>query len=250
MKKIKIIFLRRFYIYLAAFLIITLLSLVTFLYIYFYISPVNKFIDPESGIIVIDPGHGGIDGGTNKDGVLEKEINLDIGKKLKVLLDQKGYNVIMTREEDVSLDEKDNSSKSRHQRDLNARANVINNSNAQLFLSIHVNCNLKKPSTDGSIVFYSDRYEQNKLLALCIQRPLNNMKINKENRTVHNPVEAEYFVLEHSNIPGVIVETAFISNKKERQEITKDTFRQEIAEAIDVGVEQYLKESKKVLKQY
>jgi N-acetylmuramoyl-L-alanine amidase len=64
-------------------------------------------------------------------------------------LEQQGYKIIMTRDDDISLEKLDASGKSRHQRDLNARVNIINNSNAQLFISVHVNCNLKKPSTDG-----------------------------------------------------------------------------------------------------
>lgn len=63
----------------------------------------------------------------------------------------------MTHDDDISLDSLDNSSKSRHQRDLKARINIINNSNAQLFVSIHVNSNIKKPSTEGAIVFYNNK---------------------------------------------------------------------------------------------
>ena len=248
MGNVKIIFLKRKSVYLAVCIAIASFLVIISLFIHYEILSVNTFIDPQSGIIVIDPGHGGIDGGTNKEGVLEKEINLDIGKKLKLLLEQKGYTVIMTREEDISLDNFDNSGKNRHQRDLNARANIINTSTAQLFLSIHVNCNLKKPSTDGAIVFYSDKFEQNKLLAYFVQRALNNMEVNKKQRTVHNPVQAKYFVLNKTNIPGVIVETAFISNKAERQEMVKDTFKEEIAKAIVLGMEQYLNESNKVYK--
>ncbi len=80
-------------------------------------------------------------------------MNLDISRKLKSILEQKGHKIIMTRDEDVSLESLDNTKRSRHVRDLNARAQIINSSNAQLFLSIHVNCNIKKPSTDGAIVF-------------------------------------------------------------------------------------------------
>lgn len=60
------------------------------LFIKISLLPANTFADPRSGIIVIDPGHGGIDGGTNKDGILEKEINLDVGRKLRLFLEQKG----------------------------------------------------------------------------------------------------------------------------------------------------------------
>lgn len=216
------------------------------LFIKISLLPANTFADPRSGIIVIDPGHGGIDGGTNKDGILEKEINLDVGRKLRLFLEQKGYKVIMTRDEDISLEALDNSAKGRHQRDLNARVNIINNSNAQLFVSIHVNCNLKKPSTDGAIVFYNNKYEQNKSLAYSIQRALNNIVVNNRKRTVHNPVQAKYFVLGNADIPGVIVETAFISNNSERQELVKGTFRENTATAIVSGIEQYLHESTNV----
>jgi len=209
----------------------------------------NPFADPRSGIIVIDPGHGGIDGGTNKDGVLEKEANLAISKKLKRFLEAEGYKVVMTREEDISLDKLDTSGSSRHERDLKARVNIINSSNAQLFLSIHVNCNFRKPSTNGAIVFYSNKFQQNEKLAYCIQRSLNDMIINDKKRTVHDPQLGEYSLLVYSEVPGVIVETAFMSNTEERQLLTKDEFREQLALAIADGVECYLYETNIVFTQ-
>lgn len=246
MNKILVIFVTKKFAFIFTLIIIVLLIASLFLNFYFEMHPVNQFIDPNSGIIVIDPGHGGIDGGTNKEGVLEKEINLDISKKLKYFLQQKGFAVIMTRESDISLETLDNSSKSRHMRDLNARTNIINNSNAQLFLSIHVNCNFKKPSTDGAIVFYNERFEQSKALAFNIQRALNTMAVNGKKRTVHQPAKAKYFVLDNSNIPGVIIETAFMSNNTERHEMVKDAFKEEISKYIVQGIEDYLDESRRV----
>ncbi|EPR13552.1 N-acetylmuramoyl-L-alanine amidase family protein [Ruminiclostridium papyrosolvens] len=244
MKKFNVIFIKRKFLLFAAILIIAILTVPIILLI--EMSSSDTFTDPKSGVIVIDPGHGGIDGGTSRDGVLEKEINLDIAKKLQSILVKQGYKIIMTREEDVSLESLDNSQKSRHMRDLTARANIINNSNAQLFLSIHVNCNLKKPATNGAIVFFSKKYEQNKTLALCIQRQLNNMVVDGKKRSTHDPVQAKYYVLDYTDIPGVIVETGFISNEEEKQELVKDSFRQELAKSISKGVEQYLNESSKV----
>lgn len=207
----------------------------------------NPFADPRSGIIVIDPGHGGIDGGTNKDGVLEKEANLAISKKLKGFLESEGFKVIMTREEDISLDNLNTSSSSRHQRDLIARVNIINSSNAQLFLSIHVNCNFRKPNTDGAIVFYNSKFQQNEKLAYCIQRSLNNMLVNGKRRTVHDPQLGEFSLLKRSKVPGAIVETAFISNVEERQLLAKDEFREQLALAVADGVECYLYKTNIVL---
>lgn len=246
MRKFKIIVLRKkTIIILSAIFIFLLFSAISYIF-KISILPANTFSDPKTGIIVIDPGHGGIDGGTNTSGILEKDINLQIGKKLRPLLLQKGYKVIMTRDEDISLDSLDDSSKSRHLRDLKARVNIFNSSNAQLFISIHVNCNFKKPSTDGAIVFYNNKYEQSKSLASCIQGELNRIEINYKKRTVHKPVQAKYYILSNSNIPGVILETAFLSNKAERQELINETFQENTAKAIVSGIEQYLQESIKV----
>jgi N-acetylmuramoyl-L-alanine amidase len=79
-------------------------------------------------------------------------------------------------------------------------------------------------------------------LAYSIQRALNNIEINDRKRTVHNPAQAKYF----ANIPGVLVETAFISNKIERQEMIKETFRENTAKAVVSGIQQYLQESTNV----
>lgn len=243
MRKIKIFVIKRAYLYLMLSFAIALNIIVSSLFLIFLQrDSTNVFVDPKNGVIVIDPGHGGIDSGTAKQGILEKDINLDISKKLMNLLVQKGYTVILTREDDVSLENLVAPGKNRHVRDLNARVNIINKSNAQLFVSIHVNCNDKKTSTDGSIVFYNDKLEQNKDLAYSVQRALNNIIVNGKKRTTHDPVKAKYYVLKNSNIPGLLVETAFISNAEERKLLLKETFRQEIAEAIMLGIEQYLKD--------
>lgn len=246
MKKFKIIVVKKKNIYIAAFIAFVLLIALFSLFIHYVSLPVYTFADTQSRIIFIDPGHGGIDGGTNKDGILEKEVNLVIAKKLKALLEQKEYKVIMSREEDISLDDLNSSSKSRHKRDLNARVNIINNSKAQLFLSIHVNCNFKSPTTDGSIVFYNNKLSQNKAIAYSIQRALNSIVVNGKERTLHDPQQANFFVLRNSQVPGVLVEIAFISNEEEKKLLEEDEFREQLATAIADGVEGYLKEPSKV----
>jgi len=200
----------------------------------------NTFNSSYTRTIVIDPGHGGIDGGTSKDGVLEKDINLDIAKRLKVYLEQKGYKVILTRDMDKSLDSLSNDGGSRHLRDLKARANIINNSNAQLFLSIHGNCHAKNSNADGTIVLYNERFTQNKTLAYCVQRALNGIMIDGKKRTVHDPQNSpSFYLLNYSKIPGVIIETVFISNQKERELLGQDSFKDEIAKAIVDGIKNY-----------
>lgn len=188
--------------------------------------------------IVIDPGHGGIDGGAVKNNVIEKNINLDTSLKLKALLTQKVYNVVMTREADIALDEMGDGS-SRHMKDLNARINIINNSDAQLFLSIHTNCNAKRTATNGSIVFYNKRYEENSIIAYDLQRALNNMSMEGIVRAKHNPVAEKYYIIDHAKIPGALVEMGFLTNTLDRELLNQDDFRQLIAETITAGVEEY-----------
>lgn len=200
---------------------------------------VDNFNDPATGIVVIDAGHGGIDGGTGYEGFLEKEINLSIAKRVCSLLTAKGFTVIMTRDEDISMDSLWDGGGSRHQKDLNARARIINESRAQLFVSIHVNSNYKNPNADGSIVFYSNKYSQTKDLAYCIQRSMNSMLADGCKRTIHDPQTAGYFLLDNTKLPGVIVETAFISNKRERELLITDKFRDSMAQSLVNGIEKY-----------
>lgn len=199
-------------------------------------------VDLRKPLIVLDPGHGGIDGGANKDGFLEKDINLEITKRLENLLEEKGYKVVMTREKDISLDHLDQSSSSRHRRDLNARVQIINRSQPKFFLSIHVNCNFNKPNTSGSIVFYSEKYNESRLLATNIQEALNKVVVNGMNRRAHQPQESQFYILIHSNVPGVIIETAFLSNPEERRLLETDKFLDDLVMAIVLGVTDYLSE--------
>jgi len=208
----------------------------------------NVFVDPNSGIIVIDPGHGGIDGGTSWDRMLEKDINLDVSLKIKKYLEKEGYTVVMTRDSDISLENLSDVGGSRHARDLNARMHIINNGNAQLFLSIHVNSHLNNLEADGSIIFYNNNYLQNKTLAHSIQSSLNSMTVDGEKRTIHDPQIGNYFLLKHSKIPGVIVEIAFISNTAERNLLMHDKFKDEIAQSIIRGIKRYFYEQNSAVK--
>jgi N-acetylmuramoyl-L-alanine amidase len=130
---------------------------------------------------------------------------------------------------------------SRHSKDLNARVNIINKSNAKLFLSIHMNCQLKNAGADGSYVLYSDKLPQNKALSYCIQRALNNIVIDGQKRTIHDPQIADFYVLRNAKVPGAIVEAAFLTNDRERELLLRDDFRETISKSIVNGIEQFLK---------
>jgi len=191
-------------------------------------------------VVVVDAGHGGIDGGTNRGALLEKDITLKTAQKLKKLLEREGYAVIMTRNADVSLDGLNRSSRSRHKRDLNARVGIINGSGADLFISIHVNSLADDPSENGSIVFYGSRFPQSEILAQEIQNALNGIAADGC-RKQHRALKAGFFLLRFSEIPGVIVETGFITNKKDRELLMSDAFLNRLAEAVAAGTARYLR---------
>ncbi len=239
MKKInRFIFIKKRTLILAAVALILCAALV-FICVPFGFVPVGGEAQGNA-VIVIDPGHGGIDGGANRNDLLEKDINLDIAKKTCALLEAEQYRVLMTRQEDVSLDGLNNSSKSRHRRDLNARVDIINGSGADIFISIPVNCIPKSPSANGSVVFYNNKHAGSKELAYCIQRALNGIETPGMDRKKHDPKMADFFLLRNAAIPGVLVETAFISNETEKKLLTGDSFKSSLASAIAQGAAQYL----------
>jgi N-acetylmuramoyl-L-alanine amidase len=209
----------------------------------FFIGP-GAAAPPEPGnrVIVVDAGHGGVDGGTSRGALLEKNVTLNLALKLKTLLEHDGYIVVLTRDSDVSLDNLNKSSPSRHERDLIARTDIINTGSAQLFLSLHVNSIDGDPSENGSIVFYGGKFPQSRTLALYLQYELNAIAIDGAVRQQHTPLHGRYYLLGRTDIPGVIVETAFISNARERELLTTEEFLGQLAEAIAEGTERYLME--------
>lgn len=194
----------------------------------------------DNKIIVIDPGHGGIDGGTNIGNILEKDINLSISLKLKDLLSKKGATVIMTRDIDVSLDDHIIGNGSRHREDLEARVKIIDESKADIFISIHVN-HIKNVKKIGPIVFYDTNNQAQKYLAEHMQDYLNNILTYKKMGITlkHVATAADYYILRNSIIPGVIVEMGFISNETDRKLLLEEDHQNEIVEQITKGVIKY-----------
>ncbi|HLS53497.1 MAG TPA: N-acetylmuramoyl-L-alanine amidase [Tissierellaceae bacterium] len=191
-------------------------------------------------IIVVDPGHGGIDGGTHYGEILEKDINLAIGLKLRDQLIKKGAKVNMTRERDASLEDYI-SNGSRHSRDLKARVGIIDASKADIFVSIHVN-HIKNVNRMGPIVFYYEKSQKGKSLAEAIQKQLNKLsEYKKEGIEINRiPMTGDYYILKNTKVPGVIIETGFISNQIDRSLLQDEGHQEEIIELIIKGIIAYL----------
>lgn len=186
-------------------------------------------------IIVVDAGHGGIDPGANRPGVLEKDINLAIALHLKDSLNQYGAKVLLSRQSDVDLSsECDNESvKSRYHRDLMARVEMVEESDADLFISIHANA-VQNANRHGAEVFYYNKSEEGKELAKSIQNEL--CGVTKINRIAKN---ADFFVLRHNKIPAVLIEVGYITNINELQLLQTPEYQRKLAEAIVKGVYYY-----------
>ena len=190
--------------------------------------------------IMIDPGHGGTDSGVDKGHIIESEVALDISKKLKTYLEDKSFIVEMTRSTDISLYKLSSIAGTLQRRELDARTNIINESGAKIFVSIHVNSYPEYPNMSGSIVYYNPLMPQSKELSSCIQKQLNGINVVNFKRDTHNTQEADFYLLKSSNIPGVLVETAFMTNQNERKLLSQDDFRSQIAKAVADGTDNYL----------
>jgi len=198
----------------------------------------------DNKVIVIDPGHGGIDGGTNIGDILEKNINLEVGLKLKDMLSKKGATVIMTREIDESLDDRIVGNGSRHREDLNARVKTVNDSKADLFISIHVN-HIKNEKKIGPIVFYDVDSEEGKYLAEHMQEYLNDISTYKKHdiNVKHGATSGNFYILGNIAIPGIIIEMGFLSNEIDRMLLLEAEHQDEIVEQITKSIiEFFIKE--------
>lgn len=178
-------------------------------------------------LIVIDAGHGGIDPGSDSQGFLEKEINLEIALKLQEVLHENGYSVLMTREDDSSLSLRD-------------RSDFANEKEADLFISLHQNCYAQDASVQGIEVYYNnDKTTNDQQLAQIIQESLIN-ETGAKNRGIHS--DNGLVVTRETTMPAVLVETAFISNDHELDLITSDDYQNKVVQGIAIGIEEFLNE--------
>lgn len=197
---------------------------------------VHKATPKLSGkVIVVDAGHGGIDPGANRPGILEKDINLAVALELKKTLNQYGAKVILSRQTDVDLSgECDNEKvRGRYHRDLTARVEMAEESDADLFISIHSNA-VSNAKRHGAEVFYYAKSEAGKTLATSIQTELSNVT-----QAVRTAKSADYFVLRRNKIPAALVEVGYITNKEERLSLQNPEYQKKLAGAIAAGISNY-----------
>lgn len=199
---------------------------------------------PLEGLsIVIDPGHGGIDPGVHHDGIFtEREVALAVGLELRRLLERSGAAVTMTREtEDDVSHHLPESAGSRYQRDVEGRVKIINESGADLFVSLHLN-SIYDPDVRGAIVFYCGSRPENKALAETIQKNINPVVAaeSRPGQYIHQQVkEGSYKILNRAEIPGVIVEMGFMTSPDDRELLKQESYRKKLVRAVFLGIIEY-----------
>ena len=194
--------------------------------------------------VLLDAGHGAPDGGTTGvGGTIEKDINLKIVKKLQEVMEGKGMRVILTREGDEGL--QDSLAKTIREMkvsDMHKRLDIMKKSNADLFLSIHMN-SFPNADVSGLRVFYSKNHEDIKLLAENIQDRIS--QISGAKAYAVKTADTKLFLMKEPPVPSILVECGFLTNPQEEKLLNDEEYQSKIAWAIADAVEKYHISSKK-----
>lgn len=185
----------------------------------------------KNKIITIDPGHGGSDSGAvGPNGYTEKEGAFAISQKVASILNQSGAKVVMTRDSDVDVYGPNASARN----ELQARVDVGNNANSDIFVSIHCNA-FVNPAANGTQTFYYGSSYQGQRLAQSIQEKM----IEANGLRDRGISTCNFYVVKHSYMPAVLIETAFITNYDEEALLRDDEWQTTMAKAIAEGINEY-----------
>lgn len=216
-----------------------------FLLIYLMSYSIGQTIDSTESlelplankVIVLDPGHGGADGGAvGADQTLEKEIALTVSQKLRDYLQQAGAEVFLTRETDRDLADDDTRSISQRKvEDIKNRVAFIEEKDPDIFITIHLNA---LPSTQwrGAQTFYHPSQPNSKGLAETIQEEI---KTNLANTNREALAINSVYVLKYANRPAALVEIGFLSNPDERELLKQSSYQDKMAASIYYGILSY-----------
>lgn len=192
--------------------------------------------------ILIDPGHGGVDQGASGDMKIgEAPINLAISKKLMSFLEGSGFEVEMTRYDDSGLyTELSSTIRAKKNEDLKNRVELINNSNADLVISIHLN-SFPQKQYYGAHVFYQKSNEvTTKLAADTIQESMKNI-LDKSNTRVPQ-IKKDIKIMDNTTVPVILIECGFLSNNNEERKLISDDYQEKTSWAIYTGILKYWNE--------
>ena len=196
----------------------------------------------EKKVLVIDPGHGGDDGGAiGTNGVLEKDLNLAISNDLCEIFRFAGYEVIPTRTEDIMLyDKNSNYAGKKKILDLAARLTVGENALPDLFVGIHMN-SFPQEKYSGLTVYYSDAMEESRLAASALREDVIALLQPENHRELKSG--GNIYLLERASFPAILIECGFLSNREECELLSTDGYRQKLSFVIFSSLSSFLEEN-------
>lgn len=198
--------------------------------------------EQKAKTVIIDAGHGGEDPGkiSNYSNLKEKDLNLKVAFLVKELLENDGYTVTMTREEDIlAYSEGTTNIYNKRLQDLTRRKGIMDNSGALAVVSIHMN-SFQESQYYGAQTFYPPNSTDSLKLATCIQESLRE-NVDKSNKRQPAEKKEQIVILKDLKTPTTIVECGFLSNAEEEQKLATEEYRQKIAKAIKKGIDNYFK---------
>lgn len=189
--------------------------------------------------VILDIGHGGSDPGKVGIGnLLEKEVNLQIGLKVKRLLEAENIAVKLTRETDAGTG-KDAGGSSKVE-DMKARVALINGLKPQIAVSIHQN-SYQDPAVKGAQVFYYSHSDTGEKFAAILQEELRRIDTENHRQIKENDT---YYLLKRTEVPTVIVECGFLTNPEEAEKLAGEDYQEQVAQAVTEGIKKCLRKAK------
>jgi N-acetylmuramoyl-L-alanine amidase len=186
------------------------------------------YVAANPRLIVIDPGHGGSDPGSYRGDVVEKVITLDISKRLRDILTARGWQVVLTREDDRDVYQPNDDATD----ELQARDDIANHNGARLMVSVHVNAFVNAGPHGATVYYYK---ESDYALAQAIDKRVAS-ELSLKNDGI---VKDKLYVIHHAEMPATLIETAFVSNPDDRALLDSPQWRQKMAQAIADGIQDY-----------
>lgn len=197
----------------------------------------------KKGIIVVDAGHGGEDGGAIAvNGVLEKDINLAIALELEKDLKQNNFEVIMVRNSDVSVGDSSLGTVSERKRsDTRARLRLVEETGECILISIHQN-HFSEEKYSGVQVFYSANREESASLAESVRQNIVG-SLQPDNKRENKLAGSNIYLMNNCQVPAILVECGFLSNYAETEKLCTESYQKDMAAAIYNGLIDYLQEN-------
>ncbi len=204
--------------------------------------PLPTDTDMGNVTIVIDAGHGGEDGGCEGNGLVEKDLNLDISMRLASLLREAGVNVVMTRDTDILLYDKNSDYEGKKKvQDVRRRLEIATEQENAVLVSIHMNY-FAETKYSGLQVWYSKNDSRSRILASLIQTEVKTTLQPNNKRSIKESTSS-IFLLNNATFPAVLVECGFLSNTDEARALGDAEYRQALAKSIFEAIMKYISQN-------